>query len=92
MATPPHAGTQASRLSRRLTTGDATVIGLGSMIGAGIFTALAPAAAAAQAGLVIGLAIAASVAYCNAASSAQLARLYPVSGGTYCRVNDKLSQ
>ena len=87
MATTPHDGTQASRLSRRLTTGDATVIGLGSMIGAGIFTDLAPAA-----GLVIGLAIAASVAYCNVASSAQLARLYPASGGTYCRVNDKLSQ
>jgi len=87
MATTPNDRTQASRLSRRLTTGDATVIGLGSMIGAGIFTALAPAA-----GLVIGLAIAASVAYCNATSSAQLARLYPASGGTYCRVNDKLSQ
>ena len=87
MATTPHDGTQASRLSRRLTTGDATVIGLGSMIGAGIFTDLAPAA-----GLVIGLAIAASVAYCNAASSAQLTRLYLASGGTYCRVNDKLSQ
>jgi APA family basic amino acid/polyamine antiporter len=92
MATTPHAETQASRLSRRLTTGDATVIGLGSMIGAGIFTALAPAAAAAQAGLVIGLAIAASVAYCNAASSAQLARLYPASGGTYVYARERLSE
>lgn len=34
-------------LARRLGTGDAVVIGLGSMIGAGIFAAFAPAAAAA---------------------------------------------
>ena len=80
-----------SRLSRRLTTGDAVAIGLGSMIGAGIFTALAPAAAAAGAGLVVGLAIAAAVAYCNAASSGELARLYPASGGTYVYARERLN-
>ncbi|MCK9298858.1 MAG: amino acid permease [Methanoculleus sp.] len=89
MAKTPH--TQASRLSRRLNTGDAVFIGLGSMIGAGIFTALAPAAAAAGAGLLLGLAIAASVAYCNASSSAQLARLYPASGGTYVYAGERLN-
>ena len=47
------------------------------MIGAGIFVALTPAAAAAGAGLLIGLAVAAVVAYCNATSSARLAALYP---------------
>ena len=73
----------ASRLSRRLGTFDAVVIGLGSMIGAGVFAAIGPAAAAAGGGLLIGLAIAAVVAYCNATSSAQLAALYPESGGTY---------
>jgi APA family basic amino acid/polyamine antiporter len=62
---------------------DAVVIGLGSMIGAGVFAAFAPAAKAAGAGLLIGLAIAAVVAYCNATSSARLAALYPQSGGTY---------
>jgi basic amino acid/polyamine antiporter, APA family len=62
---------------------DAVVIGLGSMIGAGIFAALAPAARAAGSGLLIGLAAAAVVAYCNATSSARLAALYPASGGTY---------
>ena len=72
-----------SRLSRRLGTFDAVVIGLGSMIGAGIFAAIGPAAAAAGGGLLIGLAIAAAVAFCNATSSAQLAALYPESGGTY---------
>ncbi|WP_264072362.1 APC family permease, partial [Mycobacterium palustre] len=53
------------------------------MVGAGIFAALGPAARAAGAGLLPGLALAAVVAYCNATSSARLAALYPVSGGTY---------
>ncbi len=72
-----------SRLARRLGTRDAVVIGLGSMIGAGVFAAIGPAAAVAGGGLLIGLALAAVVAYCNATSSAQLAALYPASGGTY---------
>lgn len=59
------------------------VIGLGSMIGAGIFAALGPAARAAGSGLLLGLAVAAVVAYCNAISSARLAARYPASGGTY---------
>ena len=53
------------------------------MIGAGVFSAFAPAAAAAGTGLLIGLAIAAVVAFCNATASAQLAAAYPTSGGTY---------
>lgn len=77
-------------LARRLGTGDAVVIGLGSMIGAGIFAAFAPAAAAAGAGLLIGLLIAAAVAYCNATSSAQLAAQYPTSGGTYVYGRERL--
>jgi len=62
---------------------DAVVIGLGSMIGAGVFAALAPAAGAAGSGLLVGLAVAAVVAYCNATSSARLAARYPASGGSY---------
>lgn len=73
----------STRLARRLGMTDAVVIGLGSMIGAGVFAAIGPAAGAAGAGLLIGLAIAALVAYCNATSSAQLAALYPESGGAY---------
>jgi len=72
-----------SRLARRLGTFDAVVLGLGSMIGAGVFAAFGPAARAAGNGLLLGLAIAGLVAYCNATSSAQLAALYPESGGTY---------
>lgn len=70
-------------LQRRLGVGDAVVVGLGSMLGAGVFAALAPAARAAGPGLLLGLGIAAVVAYCNATSSARLAALYPESGGTY---------
>ena len=70
-------------LLRRLGLADAVFIGLGSMIGAGVFASFAPAAAAAGSGLLIGLALAALVAYCNATASAQLAASYPTSGGTY---------
>lgn len=77
-------------LARRLGTGDAVVIGLGSMIGAGVFSAFAPAAAAAGSGLLLGLALAAGVAYCNAVASAQLAAQYPASGGTYVYGRERL--
>jgi APA family basic amino acid/polyamine antiporter len=79
-------------LQRRLGIADAVTIGLGSMIGAGIFVALAPAAAAAGSGLLIGLAVAAVVAYCNATSSARLAALYPQSGGTYVYGRERLGE
>ena len=72
-----------ARLVRQLGMFDAVMIGLGAMLGAGIFAALGPAASAAGAGLLIGLAVAAVVAYCNATSSARLAARYPDSGGTY---------
>lgn len=72
-----------TRLARRLGTADAVVIGLGAMLGAGVFAAFGPAARAAGNGLLIGLGIAALVAYCNATSSAQLAAIYPEAGGAY---------
>jgi len=72
-----------NRLARRLTTTDAVVIGLGAMLGAGVFAAPGPAAAAAGSWLLVGLALAALVAYANATSSAQLAALHPEAGGTY---------
>jgi APA family basic amino acid/polyamine antiporter len=77
-------------LRRTLGVGDAVVIGLGSMVGAGIFAALVPAARAAGSGLLVGLAVAAVVAYCNATSSARLAALYPASGGTYVYGRERL--
>ncbi|MFD8259499.1 APC family permease [Streptomyces griseoluteus] len=71
---------------------DAVVVGLGSMIGAGVFAALAPAARAAGSALLVGLALAAVVAYCNATSSARLAARYPVSGGTYVYGRERLGE
>ncbi|TDD69487.1 APC family permease [Jiangella aurantiaca] len=76
--TPPD-----SRLSRRLGTGDAVAVGLGAMIGTGVFVAWQPAASAAGAWLLLGLAIAAFVAFCNATSTAQLAAVHPRAGGAY---------
>ncbi|MCU1522663.1 MAG: family permease, partial [Arthrobacter sp.] len=78
------------QLARRLTTFDAVIIGLGSMIGAGVFTAFTPAAQAAGSGLLIGLVLAAAVAFCNATASAQLAAEYPTSGGTYVYGRERL--
>jgi APA family basic amino acid/polyamine antiporter len=84
------AETASPQLQRRLGVGDAVLIGLGSMIGAGIFAALAPAAHAAGSGLLVALALAALVAYCNATSSARLAARYPASGGTYVYGRERL--
>jgi len=73
MSEPPNTAGATQALQRRLGVFDAVVIGLGSMIGAGIFAALAPAAHAGGSGLLLGLALAAVVAYCNATSSGRLA-------------------
>jgi basic amino acid/polyamine antiporter, APA family len=77
-------------LKRQLSVGDAVVIGSGSMIGAGVFTAWSPAAGAAGTALVIGLVIAGVIAFCNATSSAQLAAVHPESGGTYVYGREQL--
>ncbi len=77
-------------LARRLGTFDAVVIGLGSMMGAGVFSAFGPAARAAGSALLLGLVIAGVIAYCNAVSSAQLAAVYPTSGGTYVYGRERL--
>jgi basic amino acid/polyamine antiporter, APA family len=84
------ASTGSGGLNRRLGVSDAVVIGLGSMIGAGIFAAFGPAAGAAGSGLLLALALAAVVAYCNATSSARLAARYPESGGTYVYGRERL--
>ena len=82
----------APELRRRLGTADAVLIGLASMIGAGVFAVFGPAAAAAGSGLLIALAAAAFVAYCNATSSARLAARYPVSGGAYVYGRERLGE
>lgn len=80
---PPGTGPPASRLARKLRTQDAVIVGLGSMIGAGVFSAVGPATRAAGNAVVVALFVAGALAYCNATSSAALAALYPQSGGAY---------
>lgn len=70
-------------LNRQLGGFDATTVGIGSMIGAGVFIVFSPAAAAAGAFLPLAVVIAGVIAYANAAASAQLAAIHPFSGGTY---------
>jgi APA family basic amino acid/polyamine antiporter len=78
-------------LARRLGVADAVVIGLGSMLGAGVFVVFAPATAeAGGGGLLVALAIAGVVSFCNATSSARLAARYPESGGTYVYGRERL--
>ncbi|MFA7767031.1 APC family permease [Streptomyces sp. NRRL S-448] len=77
-------------LKRTLGVSDAVVVGLGAMVGAGIFAALAPAAQAAGGALLTALGVAGLVAYCNAHSSARLAARYPASGGTYVYGRERL--
>ncbi|WP_405719951.1 APC family permease [Streptomyces sp. NBC_00046] len=86
------ASSAAGGLKRRLGVFDAVVIGLGSMIGAGVFVAPSPAAGAAGSWLPAGLGLAALVAYCNATSSARLAARHPESGGTYVYGRERLGE
>lgn len=80
------------QLQRRLGTFDATAIGLGSMLGAGVFVVFGPASALAGQLLALSVVIAGAVAYCNAVASAALAARYPTSGGTYIYGREQLGQ
>lgn len=70
-------------LTRQVGVLGATMMGLGSIIGTGIFVSVGIAAEAAGPSVTLAIAVAALVATCNALSSAQLAANHPVSGGTY---------
>ena len=71
------------RLIREVGTPGAVLMGLGAMIGTGVFVSLGLAAGIAGPAVLVALALAAGVALCNGLSSAQLAAVHPVSGGTY---------
>ena len=79
----PSAMQTHQRLQRRLGVFDATAIGLGSMLGAGVFVVFSPATALAGPLMIVSVLVAGAIAYCNAVASAQLAAKYPASGGTY---------
>jgi APA family basic amino acid/polyamine antiporter len=70
-------------LKREVGLFGAVMMGLGSIIGTGVFVSIGLAAGVAGASVVLAIVLAAGVATCNALSSAQLAASHPVSGGTY---------
>ncbi len=72
-----------SQLRRDVALTDAIGIGLGAIIGAGIFVVTGLAAKVAGPSFILGLFVAAVAASCNALSAAELAATYPQSGGTY---------
>src|SRR5690554_2725466 len=74
---------KGKELSRSLTLKDAIGVGLGAIIGAGIFVVTGVAAGVSGPAFLIGLIIAGIIASFNALSSAQLAASHPHSGGTY---------
>lgn len=70
-------------LTRQVGVLGATMMGLGSILGTGIFVSIAVAAEVSGPAVLLAIAVAAVVATCNALSSAQLAANHPLSGGTY---------
>jgi len=75
--------TDMNQLKRELGIFDATMLGLGSIVGTGIFVSVAIATASAGSWVLLAILLASLVAICNGLSSAQLAANHPVSGGTY---------
>lgn len=70
-------------LKRELSLFGATMMGLGSIVGTGVFVSIGLAAGITGPSVIAAIALAALVATCNALSSAQLAATHAVSGGTY---------
>lgn len=73
----------ARTLRRELGLPGAVMLGLGSILGTGVFVSLGVAAGVAGPAVIVGIVLAAALAAANGLSSAQLAANYPVSGGTY---------
>ena len=74
---------QTQELRRDIGVWGAMMMGLGSIVGTGVFVSIAIAAGIAGTNVIFAIALAAVVAICNGLSSAQLAANYPISGGTY---------
>lgn len=70
-------------LKRELSLFGAVMMGLGSIIGTGVFVSISIAADITGPSVILAIVLAACVACCNALSTAQLAAHHAVSGGTY---------
>ena len=75
--------TPSNQLRRVITLPGAVGVGLGSIIGTGAFVTLGLGASIAGPWLLLAIVLAGGLAMCNGLSSAQLAAVHPVSGGTY---------
>ncbi|PSO61644.1 MAG: amino acid permease [Cyanobacteria bacterium QH_2_48_84] len=75
--------TSPQQLKRELGVFGAAMMGMGSIVGTGVFVSIGIAAGVAGAAVILAVAMGALVATCNGLSSAQLAANHPVSGGTY---------
>ena len=74
---------QQPQLKRVIGLSGAMMMGLGSIIGSGVFVSLGIGVGIAGPSVLLAIMLAAGVAMCNGLSSAQLAANHPVSGGTY---------
>lgn len=74
---------EAGTLTRVVGVPGAAFMGLGSILGTGVFVSIGIAAGVSGSSVVLAIALAALVATFNGLSSAQLAANHPVSGGTY---------
>ncbi len=79
----PEPPQRSNLLRREVDIFGATMMGLGAIVGTGIFVSIGNAASVAGSWVVVAIAVAAMVACLNGLSSAQLAAAHPVSGGTY---------
>ena len=77
------ARTSPPQLKRELGVLGATMMGLGSIVGTGVFVSIGIAAGIAGPAVILAIAIGAVVATCNGLNSAQLAANHAVSGGSY---------
>jgi APA family basic amino acid/polyamine antiporter len=74
---------QTTELARVVGVPGALLMGLGSILGTGVFVSLGLGAGVVGPAVVLAVVLAAGVAACNGLSSAQLAARHPISGGTY---------
>ncbi|MDE2809367.1 MAG: APC family permease, partial [Gemmatimonadota bacterium] len=75
--------TPSERLRPELGPIGTIALGLGSIVGTGVFVSIGIGAGIAGPAVLVAIAVGALVALCNGLSSAQLAANHPLSGGTY---------
>lgn len=78
-------------LKREIGPWGASGFALGAMLGTGVFVTTGVAAGHAGPAVLVSLLVAAVAAVCNGLSSAELAAVHPVSGGTYAYAGIRLS-